>query len=311
MSIEHKEDQIQVTKTFYSLGTLIRLKLYGGDSRSAIEEAQERIFEIDDKMSAFKRDSEITKINDNAGGPAREVSEDTLFVIRKAVWYSKLSSGAFDPTIRPLVNLWGIRTEHAKIPDEKEIHEALSLVNYKDIIIDEKNHTVKLNNANQSIDLGSIAKGYAADETADIFHKNGVESAIIDLGGNILALGNKPPDGTEWEIGIQDPWGARGDYIGAVKVINKSVVTSGSYEKYFSSSGKRYHHILDPRTGYPSENGLVSVTIISDFSIDGDALSTCIYIMGIEKGMKLIKSLEGLECILVTEDRRILTSGVY
>jgi len=305
---EHKEEQIPVIKTFYSLGTIIRLRLYGGDSKFAIDEAQKRIFEIDDRMSAFKCNSEISKINNNAGGYAQEISEDTLFVIKKAMQYSELSTGAFDPTVRPLVALWGIGTENASIPEEKKIKETLPLVNYRDIIIDEKNHTVKLNHANQSIDLGSIAKGYAADEVADILHRNGVASAIIDLGGNIYALGYKP-DGTKWDIGIQDPLGSRESYIGVANVADKSVVTSGNYERYFLSNGKRFHHILDPRNGYPSENGLISATIISDFSIDGDALTTCIYVMGIEKGMKLLESFEGVESILITEDKEVYTSS--
>jgi len=129
---EYKD--LYVTKTFYSLGTLIRFKLYGGDPILALQEAQKRIFEIDDKMSTFKQDSEISKINNNAGGFAQEVSPDTLYVIKRAIWYSNLSSGAFDPTVRPLINLWRIGSEHARIPDEKEIKKALSLVNYKDII---------------------------------------------------------------------------------------------------------------------------------------------------------------------------------
>ena len=297
-------------KQFYILGTIIELKVYGGNAEKAIDDAILKLNEIDDKMSVFKNSSEVSIINSNAGISHCVVSTDTYFVIKKAVEYSKLSEGAFDATIRPVVELWGINTDHAKIPKTLEIKNDMKLINYKDIILNDKAKSIKLRNENQQIDLGAIAKGFAADEVKNILIRNDIKHAIIDLGGNIYALGNKP-DGTLWNIGIQDPINKSGKYVGIVCVQNKSVVTSGNYERYFIKEGKRYHHIIDPRTGEPSENGIISATVVSEYSIDGDALTTCVYVMGIEKGLKIIQSIDGAEAILITKDKKVyVTSGI-
>lgn len=296
------------TKEFYMLGTIIRLKAYGYKGEDALREAFDKLIEIDDKMSVFKADSEISKINYNSGYITQKVSYDTFFVIKTAVKYSDMSKGAFEPTIRPIVDLWGICTDHARIPHKKDISKKLELVNYKDIIFDKDKNTVMLNKENQALDLGGVAKGYAADKVKTILAGNQIKSAIIDLGGNIFAIGSKP-DGESWSIGIQDPTRRRGECIGSINIANKSVVTSGNYERYFMNEGRNFHHIIDPKTGYPSDNGIVSVTVISDCSIDGDALSTCAYVMGLRRGIDFIESLEGIDAIFVTEDKEIFTTS--
>ncbi len=301
---------VPVIKEYYALGTINQLKVYGKNSEKASNEAVKKINEIDDKMSAFKEYSEISRINHYAGVEEQHVSDDTYFVTEKALKYSSLSQGAFDPTIRPVVELWGIQTEHARIPEKHEILNKLQLVNYNDIILNQKKKTVKLKNRRQALDLGAIAKGYAADEIKEIFKKRKIQSAVIDLGGNIYAYGSKP-DGKAWNIGIQDPLNFRGQYFGIVSVENKSVVTSGNYERYIMKDDKKYHHLIDPRNGYPSDNGIISTTVISENSIDGDALTTCIYILGLRNGIKLIEETEGVEAIFVMEDKKIyLTSGI-
>ena len=167
-----------------------------------------------------------------------------------------------------------------------------------------------LRHKGQSIDLGGIAKGYAADEVKTILKRNNIDNAIIDLGGNIYALGSAP-DGPLWKIGIQDPLKERGEVVGALSLSNKSVVTSGGYERYFEKNGKIFHHIMNPKTGYPCSNGTISATIISDFSIDGDALATCVFVMGFEKGLRLLESQEGIDAILINNDREVFaTSGI-
>jgi thiamine biosynthesis lipoprotein len=218
-----------------------------------------------------------------------------------------MSQGAFDPTIRPLVDLWGFGRNTQKVPSKDEIEEVLKLVNYKDICIDKVKMAVKLNKKNQSIDLGAIAKGFAADEIRDILIKNKIKSAIIDLGGNIFVIGNKE-NGNAWNIGIQDPLLTTGEYMGVISVSNKSIVTSGNYERFFIANGKKYHHIMDSRTGYPSENGIISATIISDNSIDGDALTTCAYVMGLDIGYELIEKFDGVDGIFITEDKKVITT---
>lgn len=293
----------------FVLGTLIQLVAYGENAKIAIEEAIDRLNEIDDKMSVFKPSSEVSIINKNAGIQANKISLDTLFVIKKSIEYSVLTDGAIDITIRPLVDLWGIGTDSQRIPTRSEINKIISLVDYTDLFIDADNR-VTLLYKNQAIDLGGIAKGYAADQTRDIFKKHKIKSALINLGGNISALGNKP-DNTLWNIGIQNPLSDRGDYIGIISVSNKSVVTSGNYEKFFEVDGKRYSHLIDPRTGYPSSNGIISATIVSSDSIACDALTTAIYILGLEKSINLINKLQNIEAVIITEDKKIyFTPGI-
>jgi len=298
---------VQSTREFYALGTVIQFKAYGKKADKVCDMAMDKINEIENNMSVFKGNSEVSTINKNAGIGQVKVSRGTYYVNKKAVEYGRMSKGAFDPTIRPVVGLWGIQTENPRIPNTDEINRNNRLVNYKDIILDEQNHTVMLRNKDQALDLGAIAKGFAADEVKNIFCKHKIKSALIDLGGNIFALGNKPND-TPWKIGIQDPFKKRGEFIGVICVTGRSIVTSGNYERYFMNNDKRFHHIMDPFTGNPSENGVISATIISDYSIDGDALSTCAFVMGIEAGLKLAESIEGVDALFITENKKIYTT---
>ncbi|MBU3100467.1 MULTISPECIES: FAD:protein FMN transferase [Clostridium] len=299
-----------IVREFYSLGTSNQLKVYGKKATKAIEESIIKVCEIDNKMSVFKEESEISKISINAGNKPQIVSNDTYYVIQNAIKYCKLSEGAFDITIKPIVALWGIGKEGQQIPSSNEVNEKLKIVNYKDIVIDKNDGSIFLKNKKQEIDVGGIAKGYAADEVKNVMIKNGIKSALINLGGNILTLGTKI-DGTPWSVGIQDPFKTRGEFALTISVINKSVVTSGNYERYFEVEGKRFHHIINPSTGYPSESDIVGATIISDNSIDGDGLSTGVYIIGVEKAIKLIEEIEGVDAILITKSKEIyVTTGM-
>lgn len=299
-----------IVKEFYSLGTTNQLKVYGKNANKAIRQSIKKVYEIDDKMSVFKEFSEISKINKNAGKEMQIVSKETFYVIQKAIKYCSLSKGAFDITIRPIVALWGIGKAYQHIPPINEIKENLKFVNYKNIVIDENTSSIFLKNEKQEIDVGGIAKGYAADEVKNIILKNGIKSALINLGGNILSIGTKE-DGTPWNVGIQDPTRTRGEFAITIRVVSKSVVTSGNYERYFDQNGKRFHHIINPITGYPSEGDIISATIISDNSIDGDGLSTGVYIMGVRKAIKLIEEINGVDAILITKNKEVyVTSGM-
>ncbi|QAT40597.1 FAD:protein FMN transferase [Clostridium sp. JN-9] len=295
-------------KEFYCLGTINRLTAYGENCENAVMEAEQRLAEIDDKMSVFKDYSELSRINKSAGKNYEKVSEDTYFVIKSSIEYCNLLKGTFDPTIKPVVKLWNVGKENFRIPKQSEIDNALKLVNYKDILFDDENCSIMLKNENQNVDAGGIAKGYAADEVKRIFKRNEITRGIIDLGGNIFALGGKD-DESPWSIGLQDPFSKRGDYIGIILVRNKSLVTSGNYERYTIANGKKYHHIIDPRTGYPSKSGLMSATIVSNLSIDGDGFSTGIFILGLKEGMELINSTYGIEGIFITENKEIYVSS--
>ncbi|PJI09312.1 MULTISPECIES: FAD:protein FMN transferase [Clostridium] len=298
------------TKNFYSFGTTISLTAYCKNSDAAIDESIKKLNTLNDKLSAFNKYSEISSITEAAGKNFVKVSAETYFLIKKSVYYSNLTHGTFDPTIRPIVSLWNIGKENFKIPTETEVISSLKLVNYKDILFDDKGTSIMLRNKNQSIDVGGIAKGYAADEIKSIFKKHKIKKGIIDLGGNLMLVGKKGFR-ENWNIGIQNPLAYTGNYVGILSLKDKSVVTSGNYERYSIVGSRFFHHIIDPLTGYPSDNEVISITIISDKSLDGDGLSTGIYIMGVNAGGNLINSLKGLDAIFITKGKEIyLTKGI-
>lgn len=298
-----KKESKEYTKTFFALGTVINFKIFSDDEQEAklsLEEGAKKIQEIENKMSVNIKDSEISKLNKSMYGT---VSDETFYVINNGLRYSKLSKGKFDITVEPLVRIWGIGTEHARVPENSEISDAKRLINYKNLKLQDKNNTVSLGK-NQQIDLGGIAKGYAADEVKKVFLQHNINSGTINLGGNVMTIGSKV-DGSEWKIGLQNPFGSRDSFMGIVHGSELSMVTSGNYERYFEKSGVRYHHILDIDTGYPSKSDVVSSTIISARGIDGDALSTTVYLLGVEKGIKCIEQLKGIEAILITKDKKV------
>ncbi|MHB9292790.1 putative FAD:protein FMN transferase [Hollandina sp. SP2] len=286
------------------LGTICSINLYEQGSPEIYQTLFSRLREIELTMSVTQADTMVDKINKNAGIRPVPVPLDLMEVLEQALKYAALSEGAFDPTIGPLVQLWAIGSEHPRIPDVFEIEETLSLTNWQDVMIDRNAATVFLRRSGMALDLGAIAKGYAADEMAEILQKAGIRGAIINLGGNIFAYGTKQ-QGEPWRIGIQDPLSTRGTYLGILAVQHKSIVTSGVYERYAEIDGKRYHHILSTQNGYPVSNGLLSVTIIADRSIDADALSTAAFALGYEKGWALVESLDQVEAIFIFEDKRI------
>ncbi|MEW5816332.1 MAG: FAD:protein FMN transferase [Spirochaetota bacterium] len=297
-------------KTEFLLGTTCTIKLYDRTTSAVFEKAFARIREIESEMSVTDERSELSAVNRAAGSAPVPVSEDTFFVCSKAYEYSLKSGGAFDISIGPIVTLWGIGTEHARVPVPDEIRQRLSKVDYRKIVLNEKEGTLFLKEKGMGLDVGGIAKGFAADEVVKVLKADGINRGIIDLGGNIYAFGKKSPK-QSWRIGIQEPGKERGSYIGIVEVENTSVVSSGNYERFFIKDGVRYHHILDPKTGYPVQNGLTDVTIISRSSIEADALSTAVFVLGIERGFQLINSLKGVEGIMLTEDHKIyLSSGI-
>jgi len=297
-------------KTTFLMGTLIKITIYDElKDNSVFDKAFNRIQEIEDKMTINKDSeiSEIIRLNNEAGKDFITLSPDTFYVLEKGKYYSELSGGQFDITIGPIVKLWNIDTENAHIPQDTDIKSKLPLINYKNLELDKDQKKAKLLKSNMIVDLGAIAKGYAADEAAKILTSNGIKNAIINLGGNILTIGIKP-DGSPWRLGLQDPFKPRGEYMGVVKLTDQALVSSGTYEKYFEKNGKRYHHIIDPQTGYPTENNLISVSIITKESVDADALSTSIFLLGLENGMGIIEDLPNTEAVFITYDKKVYVS---
>ncbi|MCR8645269.1 FAD:protein FMN transferase [Paenibacillus sp. N1-5-1-14] len=309
-SASDKTDQPKV-ESYFIFDTLVTLKVYSKKvTDQHFKEMHELMKDIDLKMNREHAGGELNKVNAQAGKEAVQVSKETFDVVKKAFNYSELSKGYFDFAIGPLVDLWQIGKEGAHVPAKNEIAHAATLVNYKEVTLDEANHTIKLNKEGMSIDLGGIGKGYAADKLADYLRDHGMDSAIIDLGGNIYAVGSKVED-RPWNIGIQDPNQARGNQIGKMKITDQTVVTSGVYERFFVENGVHYHHILDPHTGYPVKNNINSVTIVTKHSTDADALSTTAFALGIEEGLKLMNSLEGVEALFITNENKIYaTTGI-
>jgi len=213
----------------------------------------------------------------------------------------------FDISIGPLVNLWVIGSDNPYLPTESERAAAMSHIDWHNVILFPDERSVFLKNAGMSIDLGAIAKGWAADEVARLLRKGGVHSAIINLGGNVYTLGTKA-NGKLWKIGVQDPNGNRGSYIGYVTIGESALITSGIYERYFIEDGVRYHHLLDPRTGQPARTGVAGVTVLAPTSTAGDALSTSLFVMGVEKGMELVGTLPDVEAMYVLEDKTLVAT---
>jgi len=296
------------------LGTVCTITLYDKGKPQVYRDIFDRLREIDNRMSVTIHGSDIDRINKAAGIEAVKVHDDLFMVIEQAVHYARLSEGAFDPTVGPLVSLWGIGEENPwenprenprenpQVPSQDEIDNVLALINWQDVELDPVNRTVFLMKPGMALDLGGIAKGYAADEAAAIIKRARIPRAIVDLGGNILLVGEKR-DKSLWNVGLQNPLDNRGAYLGIVRVAEKSVVTSGVYERYFvAQDGVLYHHIFSPSNGYPANNGLLSVTVISSISMDADALSTAVFVLGYERGRALIESLDDAEAVFVFDD---------
>jgi len=299
-----------VERDEFLMGTLIQAKAFGRLAPRALEEVFARLREVEARMTINAPGSELGAVSDNAGKSPVKVSPDTFLVIEKAVHYAALTGGRFDPTIAPLVSLWHIGFPDARVPGSAEITSALERVSYRNVLLDPAKSTVYLTEKGMGLDLGAIAKGFAADEAISIFKKHRLTSALISLGGNVSSLGAKA-DGKPWRVGIQDPLDTKGAYMATLETTGDTLVTSGAYERFLEVDGKRYHHILDPDTGYPAESDLLSATIVAGASIDADALSTSAFILGRDKALRLVEDLPGTEAILIDKDRVVwVTSGL-
>jgi len=290
-----------------ALGTVCTVTLFDQGKSSIYNDIFKRISEIENLMSVRIPTSDISRINAAAGIKPVQVHEETFKVIKRAVYYAELCGGAFDPTIGPLVSLWGFYNDNPRIPSQEEIDIVLPLINWRNIELDPETNSVFLTQHNMTLDLGAIAKGYAADESARIAREAGITAAIIDLGGDIMLLGVKK-DKSLWKVGLQNPDEDQGFTIGYLQIPESSVVTSGVYERFFIEEGIRYHHIFQPSDGYPVNNGLLSVTIIAKNSMDADALSTAAFVLGYQKGRVLIESLPSVEAVFIFQDYTIRTT---
>lgn len=289
------------------MDTYMTLKAYGADGEEALDEAIEEIQRLDALWSVGNTESEIAKLNQKK---TEKVSKETIQLIQCAKKVSKETEGAFDITIYPLMELWGFPSQNYQVPSEAEIKEILdSNIGMDKVMVDEKNQEITLKDEVQ-IDLGGIAKGYTSEQVARILKRHDIEHGVISLGGNVQAIGKKI-DGSRWKVGIQPPKDDM-EMIGTYEACNEAVTTSGGYERYFEEDGKAYHHILDPDTGKPSNQDLISVTAISEDGMLADCLSTTLFVMGKEKAEEYWKNnREKFQMILVDEDEKIyITEGI-
>jgi thiamine biosynthesis lipoprotein len=293
------------TKQLFAMDTVMSFTAYGRNCEEAVDAAMKEVQRLDDLLSTGNETSEISQINESGSG---SMSEDTAVILSRAMEVYDSTGGLFDVTIYPVMKLWGFTDQQYQVPTEEELKEVLSLVDASKIRIEGDEVTLQ---AGQQIDLGGIAKGYTSAVVMEVFREYGISSGIVSLGGNVQVL-NRKTDGSCWRIGIRDPQSETGDILATVEVENEAVITSGGYERYFEQDGNTYIHIIDPRTGYPAEGDLASVTVISEDGMLADALSTSLYIMGFDGAVAYWQSYrEMFDMVLVTDEGEIYaTDGI-
>jgi thiamine biosynthesis lipoprotein len=305
--------QTPVSETWDDLfGTVVTVSLYDKMSEkeagAVLAAIRARGEVIQNTMTAHSPGSEIGAVRAAGGQTPVPVSEDTYGLLTLALEVAALSGGAFDPTVEPLVALWGIGTETAAVPAEADIARARALVDYRRVTLDGAGRTAYLPETGMGLDLGGIAKGYAADEANRLLDEADVAHAILDFGGNVVLRGGHP-EGKPWRVGIRKPVLGEDGYACVVSLRDGAVVTSGGYERYFvAADGAVYHHIMDPATGRPAETGLLSATIVCDNSTRADALSTACFVLGLDGALALLDALDGVEGVLIASDRTIHTT---
>ena len=296
-------------KQFFAMNTIIDVTVFTKD-KQVLNDIQQKINEIENLMSVNITASDVNKINSNAGIKPIAVNELTYKVIKTALKYQKLSNNSFQITIYPLVKLWNISSDSESIPTQDQIAEARQYCNTKYLQINDEQKSVYLTNKNAGIDLGAIAKGYAADKIIDILNDKGIEHALISLGGGIQAIGGKQ-NNEPWVLGLENPIEADKGYFATCEIYNGALVTSGDYQRFKVVNGVKYHHIIDSKTGYPVNNKLASVSIFTNSSINADAISTATYALGLKEGYNFINELENVEAMFVTHDKLVyITEGL-
>lgn len=285
--------------TIFAMDTVMEMTVYGDET--LLEGAEELVLDMEGRLSVTDSNSEIAALNRSGGG---NVSPDTGILIEWALTLCENTGGALDITVYPVVQAWGFTTEEYQVPDEEELSAVLERVGYQKVRLDDDTVTLA---PGMEIDLGSMAKGWAGDKILELFRRKGVGSALLNLGGNVQALGMKP-DGSPWRVAVRDPSG--GGYAGALEIADKAAITSGGYQRFFEEDGRRYHHIIDPGSGYPVDNGMLSVTVVGDEGVVCDGLSTALFVMGLDRAVEFWKAGRDFEAIFITDEGITITDGL-
>lgn len=289
--------------SFFAMDTFMKVTVYGNGQ--VLEDAKSLVLNLESMLSVTNPASDISKLNLNKEA---SVSEETAELLLSALEICSETDGALDISIYPVITAWGFTTDTKQVPAVETLNALLPNIDHSRISVDKASNTVSIPDS-MSVDLGSVSKGYASDLLAELFRKAGIKSALINLGGNVQVIGKKP-DNTLWRIAITDP-ADTSCIVGYVSVSDKAVITSGSYQRFFEEAGKRYHHIIDPSTGYPADNGLSSVTVIGDSGLTCDALSTALFVMGLEDGTRYWKNHNDFDVIFIDTDNHIfVTEGI-
>lgn len=301
-----------ISRTETMLHTVVQFQVYHEGVEDIIQQAVDYMSEMEALLSTNLEGSDVYNINLNAGKEPVKVKAETFEIIERAISIAEESDGLFDISIGSLTNLWQIGSEFARLPSEDEIEEAVSKIDYTKILLDSENQTVFLEEEGMALELGGISKGYIGSGIAELFQANDITTAIINLGGNVVVMGTSPAHPDEgWNVGVQDPDDVRGDIVGTQRVKQAAIVTSGIYERFLEVDGVQYHHIMDPRTGYPLDNEISAVTVFAPTSLDGDSYSTALFLMGIEEGIEFIESKEGFEVAYIDKEGGVhLSSGI-
>ena len=291
------------SREIFAMDTAMRVTAYGDRAKEAVQAAEEEIKRLDALFSVGNASGDIARLNENASAV---VSGETCELINRSKELYNSTGGALNIAVYPLMEAWGFTSGEYRVPEQKEIDAMLTCMDVDEISCDENTGEVILPEG-MGIDLGAIAKGYTSARLMDVFVSYDIASAIVSLGGNVQALGNKP-DGTKWRVAVEDPFSEEGDsYAGILEITDQAVITSGAYERYFEQDGKRYHHIIDPATGYPAENGLASVTVVSQDGALADALSTALFVMGKDKALAYWKEHADEFNVILIEDNKDMT----
>lgn len=304
---EDTEENTEASQDIFAMDTYMTVTAYGEHAMEAVEKAEKEIMHLDALLSTGEETSEVVKLNQTGEGV---LSEDAFFLLKRSLEIYEDTEGAFDIAIYPIMQAWGFPTGEHQVPEEKDLKDLLPLADPSQITYDEEDRNVSFTKEGMKIDFGGIAKGYTSERVMEIYQECGITSGIVNLGGNVQVLGRKP-DQSLWKVAVQSPE-EDGSYLGVLSVENRAVITSGGYERYFEQDGKTYHHIIDPSTGYPAENGLVSVTIVSGDGTLADALSTSLFVMGRDKATDYWQvHSEEFDAILLDEEGKLyVTEGI-
>ena len=300
----------KISKTGYYFDTPCTVTLYGKAPDAHFDAVFSRVEEIEAQLNIYDETSALSGLNRGSGLGPVAVTEALFSVVKHGIAYSQLTDGVFDITVGPVQLLWGVGGDSPSVPGARDLDAALDLVDFRKIVLLDRGSRILLEKKGMIIDLGGIAIGYAADEAAAVLKRLGRRHALVDFGGTLMAIGGRP-EGIPWRIGIRHPDGTHGENLAIVKVTDAAVVTTAKYERFFEEKGIRYHHIIDTKNGYPVENGVTSVTIVTDSSIKADALSTAVFALGLDAGLELVEGFDGVEAVIVTDSRKVyLTDGV-